>query len=164
MKRTIALITVVFLLTSLFGCKQTGSVREPKEPVNFYYCNRADEHSHTEALISPELREALGHTNDHEYLLSLYLNGPLSYQYVSPFPRGVALHAFSFDNGVADITLSNQITQLTDFDATLAFACLTLTVKDLTGADSITIRAKDGLINDSASITLSPDLFAYPVT
>ncbi len=162
MKSLRVLISLLLVLALFSGCAQTGVVQKPKEPVNFYYCTRSEEHSQVDALILPEAREALGHTDDPQYLISLYLNGPLSYQYVSPFPHGVTLHAFSVNDGTADVTLSSQITQLTDFEATLAFACLTLTVKELTGTDRVTIRSQNGLINDNPSITLSPEQFAFP--
>ena len=149
---------MAFLSTA---CGSRSQQSEPKEPVKFYYCAQSSDHRRMPSLIGAETREALGHKDNPEYLISFYLSGPISYQFSSPFPAGVSLQRLSVADGNADITLSSQISKLSDFDATLAFACLVLTVNEVLDVQTVTIRAKDSLINDSASITLDVNSFAF---
>ncbi len=161
MKKLIITVLCVALSLGASGCTAYSNYGSPKDPVSFYYCTQSSDHSESRTIIDVEPREALGHKDDPTYLLNLYLAGPISYQFASPFPAGVSLQELTINNGVAEITLSNQITQLSDYNITLALACLVLTADSILNVESVTIRAADALIYDSPSVTLSPEDFAF---
>lgn len=161
MKRFVVFILCFATVFLSCACGTYSRHSEPKDPINFYYCIQSNDHNKISKLISPEVREALGHKDDPEYLISLYLSGPISYPFSSPFPTGVSLQDITIKDKNADITLSSHIAKLSDFNATLAYACLVLTVGEILDVETVTIRAKDSLINDSPFITLNVNSFAF---
>lgn len=161
MKKNISFILCFAIVLLFCACGSSSQYSDPKEPVNFYYCIQSNDNNKTSKLINAEVREALGHKDDPEYLISLYLSGPISYPFSSPFPTGVSLQDITIKDKNADITLSSHIAKLSDFNATLAYACLVMTVGEILDVETVTIRAKDSLINDSPFITLNVNSFAF---
>lgn len=156
MKRLRAVILLFLMLPCLLACAQEEEILYP---VSFHYLrapqpNGEVYHGAADSVIAPEVREGDGYQNDPVYLLELYLLGPLNRDYRSPYPVGTFLEAFSMENGVVQITLSDDFGELSGIDLTLACGCLTLTVLDLTGAESVTIRAEDTLLDGKESITM----------
>ena len=71
-----------------------------------------------------------------EDLLAALLAGPTQEGLTSPFPRGVALRSWAWDEeepGVLRIGLSEQYGALADISLTLADSCIVLTLSQLEG-------------------------------
>ena len=160
MKKAIAALLCAVFLIMFCGCG-TSVNSSVSEVAKFYYCTQTSEHSKSNSVMEAELREITDDNMDPEALLDLYLSGPVSYPFASPFPAGVTLEGLVVNDGTADITLSNQIAQLTDYDATIAFACLVLTASEILDVEFVTIRAEDALILDNPSITLTASSFVF---
>ena len=79
-----------------------------------------------------------------EELLTALLAGPAQEGLVSPFPRGVSLLSWDWDEeepGVLRITLSEQYGALTDISLTLADYCIVLTLSQLEEVEGVEIRS-----------------------
>lgn len=155
MKKLLCVILPLILLLSLAACSTSeGSI---KDPVHFYYCQLEMSYGTEPGVIDKEVRDAQGLRQDYAYLLSLYLKGPKSYSLYSPFPTNTSLKYLSLDNGTASIQLGSSFAVLTGLDLTLACACITMTVCEMTGAQQVTISAADALLDGNSSITMSPE-------
>lgn len=159
MKRAVYISLVLLLIFTLCSC--TSQSKSVQAPVAFYYRSTDVEYGAQSGVITYEIREVKGHTEDYQYIINQYLNGPKSSGCISPFPAGTTLEAFSLHNNKVDIMLSPHLAILTGSDLMVACACLTKTVLELTGVNSVQISSENGLLNNEESITLTADSFAY---
>lgn len=159
MKRIIGLYLIVTLIFTLCSCE---SGQKPVQvPATFYYRMTNIEYGTRSGVITSEIREIKGHIEDYQYILEQYLNGPKISGCISPFPAGTTLETFSLDDEKVDIMLSPHLAILTGSDLMVACACLSQTVIELTGVESVRISAENNLLNGRESITLTADSFAY---
>ena len=155
MKRILSVILPLALLLSLASCV---TVKEKiREPVSFYYRQKEVNYGANPSVVDKEIREASSHRHDYSYLISQYLKGPEDLTLYSPFPRNTALKGLSIQDGTAYVNLNSSFASLTGLDLTLACACITLTVCEMTGANQVTITAADSLLDGAAQITMTPD-------
>ena len=134
--RILCLILVFCFLLS--GCSFFGE--RIREPVTFYYlCKNYQENLC--CVLTPEEREASGHTGDLPYLLALYLMGPTDDEHMSPLPSETHITS-SFEGETIILTLSDTAS-LSDIDYSLACACLTMTCLDMSDAEKVIIRSGD---------------------
>ena len=156
MKRVLCLF--LFLLLTLTGC--TMSMDRWKEPVTFYYLRdhaTADNHGafFMDGAIGSEIREGAGHRNDLNYLLSMYLQGPMDPQLRSLFPADCRIMDIGAVNRDLTVNFNAALTQLNDMELTIASACLAQTCMELTDIDCVHIQsyAADGKLLFSRSFT-----------
>ncbi len=133
-KRCLAAALCLLLCAALAGCMAE------ENGITFYYLRREYAYGTEDAVIAPETREAQSARNL-EYLLRLYLDGPLTDAYVSPFPSGTHLISLGTEDGTLTVTLSEEFAALEGADLTLAAASLARTCFALTDAEEITILA-----------------------
>ena len=144
MKKAVSLFLIAALCLS--GCA-IGRERFV-EPVTFYYPR---EHSTTadydtffsEGAIGSETREASGHRQDLNYLLTIYLQGPLDPELSSPFPSGCRPVKISREERTLTVALNPVITQLNDMELTIACACLARTCMGLSEVDTVHVESRD---------------------
>lgn len=152
MKRAISVAILLCIILPLFGCVSTED--KPKEPVSFYYRRAKLTYSDAASVIAPEARESAGHTEDTAYLLAEYLKGPKSEEFLRTFPTQVSLADLKLGKATAEITLSDNFAVLSGMDLTIACACLTMTVMELTGSETVKISAENALLNNAPQITM----------
>ncbi|MBQ2785902.1 MAG: GerMN domain-containing protein [Oscillospiraceae bacterium] len=157
MKKMLCVIISFALSYTLISCD--SSKESIQEPVDFYYCQLEMDYGIESQAISKEVRDAKDRRQDYSYLLSLYLNGPESYALYNPFPRSTSLKGFALQDSTAFVHLNSSFASLTGLDLTLACACITLTVCEMTGAQQVTIRADDALLDGNPQITMTSDSF-----
>ena len=87
-----------------------------------------------------------------QYLLSLYLMGPLNQDLVPAFSENTRLLSHSSNGTRIYIELSDTSEDLTDADFSLACACLALTCIKASGTEEITI------ISGSRTLTIREDM------
>lgn len=140
MKRFFIAIFVVCLSVSLCACAY-----ESEESYSFYYLRSEEtiDYGSVHGLIAPVEREIAGQNAGVNYVLRLYLEGPLSEEFVSPFPAGTYLRTTYWEDNILTIVLSEEFSTLTNIQATLAGACLCATCHELTGAEQIQIVSGD---------------------
>lgn len=152
MKRTISVLLLLCLLLPVFGC--TNAADNPKDPVSFYYRQQKLTYSDESSVIAPEAREAAGHKEDIPYLLAEYLKGPKAEAFLRTFPQQTRLISFRANKATAEIALSEHFASLTGMDLTIACACLTMTVIELTGVETVKISAENAMLNNAPQITM----------
>ena len=155
MKKLLCVILPLVLLLSLASCSTSKDSIE--DPVHFYYRELEMKYGTEPGVIGKEVRDAQGRRQDYSYLLSLYLKGPASYSLYSPFPANTSIKSFSLQEGNASVHLSSSFAGLTGLDLTLACACITITVCEMTGAQQVTISAADALLDGNSNITMSQE-------
>lgn len=155
MRRTLTLFLVLLLLLSFPGCHSGKS--SVMEPVTFFYLCRSDPNDIPDQVISSEIREASGHSGDLNYLLSLYLHGPLDQELKSPFPAGCELVSVIRLENTLCVTLDSSLTTLKDMRLTLACACLAKTCFSMADTDQVQIRAAASDYSESINITITKD-------
>ena len=139
MKRLLILCCIGCLL--LCGCQLES--REDREPVLFYYRQAEFVLGEDNGSIAAEERDGTGHITDMNYLLRLYLTGPLSEDLVCPFPSDVQLSSIRTGQGKVTVTLTGSPEHLPEAQKTLACACLTLTCLDITDANEVTVLYRE---------------------
>lgn len=147
MRQFLLLFLAACMLISLCACgAKEGSM-------DFYYLRSEFLPGASDGVIAPEPRTISGERGLN-YSLRLYLEGPVSEQYVSPFPRGLHLLSTRFDGDTLQVYLSNEFSELKDIDLTLACACLAKTCLSLTEAAQIQIISStpDGNISYDVDI------------
>ena len=141
MKRLTALCLAALLLA---GC----APRPPEgHSVTFYYPRKNYIVSVNEGVMGQELRDAA--EEDLEYLLRLYLLGPLDEGLITLYPQNTRLLEVKPSGTTLIVTLSDTGNRMTDAAFTLAGACLAQTFWEHFSA--VTVRSGD------REITLRPD-------
>ena len=153
MKQLICILLLGALL--LPGCAN----QEPEfaVPVNFYYPKTTVTYFTDDGVISHEVREAQEYGQDYAQILTLYLQGPESDGLQQIFPQDAALIQLTLSDTGATVIMSDAMAQLAGIDLSIACACLTATVCDLTGVQAVTVQAVTQLLDGSKSITMTRD-------
>lgn len=163
MKRALCLLLFACCLVSLCGCSVSASGGE--DSVAFYY-RRADFQYHgAENVIVPEQRDISGHRGDLQYLIALYLLGPLDDSLVLPFPKGTRLLELEASGERLQLTLSDKAEALSDSAFTLASTCLSLTCLSISEAEEVTIICAERSITiRDDNLLLTDDVGLLPDT
>ena len=139
MKRLICLM-LCFLMTLLSGChsESTGETA-------FYYCRDPQQHQYFEdgSVIHAEYRDLLGHRDDLQYMVGLYLAGPMEEGLLSPFPKTTRLLSIQKEQDEIIVELSEHGQTIPDSAFSLACACLTLTCVNFTDCQTVTVNSGD---------------------
>lgn len=159
MKRYLCIF--LWLMPIFMLCSCTVANKQIRSPVTYYYRTAEANCGPNVCVISTEIREAKGYTDDYQYLISQYLNGPRSSDCISPFPAGITLEEFNLDSNKVQIKLSPHLALLSGSELMLACACLTNTITQMTGVDSVQISAENGLLNNQEYLTLTANSFTY---
>ena len=158
MKHFVSILLAFSLVFCLLGCAKDAP---PRKPVNFYYPATETVYDGEAEILHPEVRESANFDEDITGLLNLYLQGPVSESLRSPFPDRVTVTRYAATSNTAILVLSNEFAQLVGIDLTLACACISRTLLDLTGLDRVQIYATDALLDGQASLTLERDDIHY---
>lgn len=151
MKQFFALLIAACTLLTLSGC--SGQ----EESVFFYYVRSEFLPGAADGVIAAEPREVTGERG-FNYTLRLYLEGPVSDQYVSPFPSGLRLLSTKQEQDVAQVFLSEEFSALEDIDLTVACVCLANTCFALADVQQVQIITSSP--EEDQVITLDKDSFA----
>ena len=141
MKRTLSLVLLILFIISFSACHYSkGS--EILEPVNFYYPRKTAEfvYGAADGVITAEVREASGHSDDLDYLLTMYLRGPQDENLRSPFPSDCKLEEIYTDDDTLYIRLSSEFGALAGTELTIACAAITKTCLSMTDLPYICIE------------------------
>lgn len=163
MKRALCLMLCVCCLVTLCGC--SFSPAAAGEPVSFYYRRAEFQYHSTENVIVAEQREISGQSEDLNYLIALYLVGPLDDALALPFPKGTRLLSLEESDGNLVLTLSDNSKTLSDSAFSLACTCLALTCISITDAEEVTVVSGERTMAISQdNLVLSDDIIGLPET
>ena len=151
MKRIIIILTIVALLISFIGC--TKNTENFDQPAQFYYKWASTE----DALFGAETREIKSYSDDLLAVANFYFTGPDSDAYVNVFPDG--LHALSLEvqENKLMLLLNDELSTLSGLELSIACACMSMTLLELTGCTEIVIKAESKLLDGKASISMKLD-------
>ena len=140
MKKFLSFLLCLFLLLCVCSCAHRAEA--PQVPVRFYYPRTADSIQYTgdSGAFTFEERESAGHTDNIPYLLNLYFRGPSDPTLQNPFPTAISVTELKVYGNYAFLTVSDSFAQMTGMELTTACACLTLTVAELTGVETLCLR------------------------
>ncbi len=147
----------VVLLAALCLCGCGGQGVPLQEPVRFCYLRRDTDFGKTGSLAAWEERESAQHEEDYFYLVEQYLQGPENEKLVRAFPPNVKLKKLQVIGATAKIVLNDFVSLLKGLELTLACACLTATVTEITGAQTVIISAETALLDGNPSVSMTRD-------
>ncbi len=150
-----SLILVLFLLFCLSGCVLQHS--DIKEPVKFYYPRQEIICGQKDGVIGSEIREASGHKDDLQYLLTSYLQGPMASNLSSPFPPATKLVSMREKDGCLYLVLNAAVSHINSIELTTLGACLAMTCFELTDVTSIHIESTPLPDGKAISVTFARD-------
>lgn len=153
MRQLFCVICAVVLLLSMCACNNNAS--QIIKPVNFYY--QTDPSNYHAKAITPEVRESDGYSNDLKGLLQQYVNGPVSDGFLNPFPKNVSVLSVEVTNTTVALQLNSRFAQLGETDMTLACACLTETVLEITQRHRLVITSVDAFGNIIYTTSMTRD-------
>ena len=142
------------------GCSQVGHRQEAEYLLYF----AADtQNGHGAALnTQPYLGEE---EPSPDSLMAALLAGPTQEGLVSPFPRGVTLQRWAWDQEIEGnlcLWLSEQYSGLADISLTLADYCIVLTLSQLEGVESVEIISDGHITNYRSHQILLPQEAVLP--
>lgn len=147
MKKILCTLTLFSIMVSFCSCAISQS-----DTVFFYYPRVDFVYDEPDGVIASEERDAAGHTADMQYLLSLYLMGPLKQDLVPAFPENTRLLSGSINGSRMLIELSDTSESLTDAEFSLACSCLALTCIKASGVEEVAITS------GSRTLTIREDM------
>ena len=133
---------------------------ESESLANFYYCTNPINYNSLTGVISAEVRDVSGYDH-HLDLLNLYIDGPTSAGYRSPFPDDVEVISMAREVSTVLVCMNSEFAKLTGHDLTLACACLSKTIIDFTGCTSVRISAQNEMLDANAYIEMADKDFLF---
>lgn len=158
MKRIILLTLLTAILISLFACT-TNTMH--KGSVVFYYIKNEKDFDGKTPIMTPYYPQIDHNTNGYAEILNVYFNGPTNYNCQSPFPAGTTIEDINITRSKAHLMLSPQFATISGIDSTVACACLTKTVIELTGVNTVQIRVKGAQLEGKDYLTFNQSSFTY---
>ena len=155
MKRILAIILVFILCLSIASCAKDEVTIE--NPVSFYYRRSELSYEGNSGVIMQEIRESGGSEQSIITLLSLYFQGPVATGMDRTFPYGTQPISLQIQDNRAYITTTSHFANLKGIDLSIACACITMTLIELTGVSSVEIKADRSLLNDAESIIMDKE-------
>lgn len=138
MKRLICMLIV--LCMGLGGC----SFPSAGDSVPFYYCRVEPGYLGEDGIIAPEQRDISGREDDLELLFASYFSGPTDPALELPFPKSTRILSWYIDGELLTLELSEEFSQLSGVDLTIACGCITRTFLDLAQVEQVCIRSGEG--------------------
>ena len=148
MKRSLSLC-LILLSFLLIGCENE---EEFEKPVSFFYLNAEIQYGTDNGVISAEIRESNNLST--EEIVSLYLAGPQSQSYRSPFPDGTALVSMQISADTIYITLNDRYADLSGLSLSLANTSIAQTLLELTTAEKIILTCESKPLGGSSRIEI----------
>lgn len=155
MKRYKIPVLLLLLCLSLIACGRNNG--NAHDPVDFYYRNEVIEYGSVQGLIAAEVRDRSGYENDTAAFIDLYLRGPETEGLLSPFPAGTCVESVRQEDTIFNIILNNNFSNLSGHNLSVACACLSMTLMDLTQCDTVRIYVADGSLDGSEYVEMSAD-------
>ena len=153
-KRILCYILLVILVFSFCACAEQQSF---DQPVAFYYPELPQENGAIENVVGSEIREGSSFSGDLSALLGVYLQGPRDEQLSAAFFQQITLiDATVLDNQIS-LVFSENFSQLSGIDRSIACVCISMTCMDFTSADTVEIFVENTLFDGNESIVISRD-------
>lgn len=155
MKRIIPLL--LFFVLLLAACGEPEQAEAMTQPVTFYYRTARTDYAVEDGVIRAETRDLGTERYTDLKLFALYFAGPESGDLISPFSQDTVLSDVQRRGSTLEILLTRSAYSPSEFDHSLAYACLAKTALALDGVHKVRIKAKTrgGAVEDD--LLFSPD-------
>ena len=140
MRKQILTLALAGTLLVLCGC--SGDSREGADTEDYLIYYSALEDRYAAMAVGYVSLELSGDTQVIPALLEAAFQKPASQELTSPFPDGVRMLNWELKDGCLHLDLSEQYGSLTGIDLTVADACLTLTLCQAEGVESVYITVE----------------------
>ena len=131
------LLALFLGLNLLCGCA-AGTITRSSDQILFYYC-RADLQSGDQAGALATEPAGIGPSAEPEQVLARYLNGPQDETLILPLQKDTACTVDSLRGGALTLRLEGQTVLAETVQDSLAAACLTLTMLQLDGVETVSL-------------------------
>ena len=155
MRRAAAYLLAAVMVFAMTGCVQQE--KEPEGSVAFYYRRGEILFGSAHGVLMYEMREVEKSKMDLSQLLALYLAGPRAPELKNVFPEKCRLVSAEVSKDTAKICLDRSFGELEGMELTVACACLSKTVMELTGAASVQISAENTLLAGMEQIVMDAE-------
>ena len=152
MKQFVSSLLILVSLLCLIGCDSTNG----EKSASFYYVRNSYIYGQEDGVITAEVRRIEEFPSQQDVLLA-YLNGPQDLSLASPFPKGMKVYEFLFQEDTLRITLSAHIVTLSKAEQVLACACFARTAMELTGVNEVHFQTDDADFARMDPIVISKD-------
>lgn len=152
-----ALLACLLLLA---GCS-AGAAQRPQyeNPIQFYYCRSEAVYSSETGAVGYETVELGKKDITVDEILSLYFSGPITDAFRSPFPDGLVCERTTLSGGVLTLYLNDVYGTLSGVSQSLASACLTLTLTQLSFVTSVCIETSGMQVTAQSGGPFTPEQF-----
>ena len=158
MKKIFCLLLSALLLLGLSGCRFSSS-GDFLEPVEFYYPRQSNHFSYgsEDGIFGSEIREASGHTDDLNYMLSMYMRGPQDPQLRSPYPSGCRIRDIRYNDDTLHLVFNEAFAELENVELSIACASLLRTCYAICDAKYVHVES----VSDSKTINITLDADSF---
>jgi hypothetical protein len=160
MKKILSLIcaaAVLILFVAACAVKPDNFIA----PAQLYYSVGEYTYHQEDGVIRSETRETKLFNSDLKLFLNAYLAGPVSKKLISPFPSGAQVVDVTQSEKEITIVLNETFSKLSGIDLTLPISCLSMTILEYTGGDTVRFRVENGTLSGKEVITVTRDLLLF---
>ena len=151
MKKIITLFLVVALLFCFSGCVADNT--DMAKPVTVYYCQKKIDYGSDMGLIAPDQIDFGDWNGRMLAFMNFYISAPVKEGMYSPFPAGASINAIEYRNEILKVQLNPLFSRLSACELTVACACISLTLFELTSASSVSFSFHSGTNETIAVMT-----------
>jgi len=159
MKKLLLILLSFILVANLCGC--TSDDNHDAGAISFYYLQDNIDFSATSPLLTNSVFKTKGTNQDLRSIFQHYLTSPAPDNCVSPFPPGTELIFLDVESNQASVTLTEHIKSLPAVRQTIAYACITKTLIELAGVNSVQIIIVDSDTDSQEVYNFTNDSFSY---
>lgn len=156
MRKIICILLVLCSFLCLFGCTPEPP---PEDSVEVYYKRAQVNYGTADGVIAPTYMSTAGHGGDYAYLLVKYFRTAPGEGFVTTYPGNLSVVSIDMAGLTAKIVLSDEITELTGMDLTIALTCLTQTLMSWTDCQEVIVSANTQQLDGQNFITLNRDSY-----
>lgn len=158
-KRILSFFLLTAFLLSLCGCgeKQSDFIN----PIDFYFLDAEEQSGTQTGALAHETVDLLSKDVEIQQILNRYLKGPTEECLKSPFPAELKAEVARLQDGELYIQLSSEFDTLSGISLTLATACLTMTLTQISGVDSVKLETGSGVLSQQANEAYSAQRFLF---
>lgn len=156
-RRVMTWLCVMGMLFS-WGCGLQEKAPELQQPFRFYYrTSDGEEGTVNQEPMDYELREIAGHEADYQWILEQYFKGPESGNLSAPFQKSTRLISVRLIDAQMRLMVSDDFSELSGIDMTLACACIARTCLGFEGVESVSISAAGASLGGKSAVVMHED-------
>ena len=154
-KRLLAAFIIILFMVS--GCGTSARYTN----IAFYYSYNEMSFGSDDQAIGYEERIIHADSLDYDVIMAEYLEGPQSADLKSPFPKDTEIISIIVDQQIAYIVMSDNFSDLTGIELTLACACISLTTEKITGCAQVQISTENTMLDNRKTITINTNELSF---